>query len=447
MSATPVDPRSLAARSVPLGDTAADPYALGAGEGVLFAHERLALAGRGAAASIQLPSGLDDRAELAGAQEWLARVPHVDATGLPGAAVRGFGALPFDRSAPARLVVPEVTFARDACGRCWATLVGPQGAGADALERLADDLARGSLRSSADDAPPGPGPEVVAVPYPQEYARAVERALAEMARGPLRKVVLARSLEARFPAPVDVAAALRRLHDQEPSCTVFAFPAEPGAPGRFFGASPELLVRRDEATVTCHPLAGTVGLATQGANGTPGDEGALEVLLSSAKDRLEHQLVVEAIVDALSPRCCALTVPAAPSLVRLRSVAHLGTVVAGTLRAGADGRPPSVLELLSALHPTPAVGGAPRAEALALIEKLEPTGRGRWAGPVGWLDADGDGRWVIGIRSATVEARTAVLCAGAGIVAGSDPQAELAETTVKLAPVLEALAPGASRLL
>ncbi len=241
-------------------------------------------------------------------------------------------------------------------------------------------------------------------------------------------------------------AVLGRLWAQEPSCTIFSFPDGAGG-GRFLGASPELLVRRRGDAVGCHPLAGTVGLRPEAGPGGDGEPADLVGFLSSAKDRLEHELVVEAIVEALAPRCTHLEVPAAPSLVRLRTVAHLGTAIEGRLAAAEGGRTPSVLELLADLHPTPAVGGLPRSLALACIDRLEPAGRGLWAGPVGWVDAAGDGRWVIGIRSATVEGSAATLTAGAGIVAGSDPWEEVAETTVKLASVLDALAPGASRLL
>jgi isochorismate synthase len=436
---------------VPLRAGLVDPVGVCGPAGVLVADGELSLAGRGAAATLDLPHGLEDPGDLAAAAEWLAKVPHTGPADLPGAVVRAFGALPFDRGAPARLVVPELSVGRDAHGGCWATLV-VAGDARRRVEGLADEvagLARGRRPGAGGDAPEG-AVEVHEVPSPAGYASAVDRALGAIAEGPLRKVVLARRVDARFASPVDVPAVLGRLWAQEPSCTIFSFPDVPGG-GRFLGASPELLVRRRGDAVSCHPLAGTVGLGTDTADALKGPDARatadLAAFLSSPKDRLEHELVVEAIVDALAPRCTRLDVPGEPSLVRLRTVAHLGTEIEGTLRAAEGGRPPSVLELLADLHPTPAVGGLPRSEALACIAELEPGGRGPWAGPVGWVDAGGDGRWVIGIRSATVEGATATLTAGAGIVAGSDPWTEVAETTVKLASVLDALAPGASRLL
>jgi len=199
--------------------------------------------------------------------------------------------------------------------------------------------------------------------------------------------------------------------------------------------------RRGDAVVS-HPLAGTVGL--DGAAGAAAE--ASGRLLASAKDREEHQLVVEQIAAVLAARCSDLEIPGAPSLVPLRSIAHLGTRIVGRLRHDEDG-PPSVLSLVAALHPTAAVGGLPVEEAEAFILATEVVPRDCWAGPVGWVDRTGDGDWVIGIRSALLGAHTVRLWGGGGIVADSDPKSELDETTLKLRPVLEAVASGAGELL
>jgi isochorismate synthase len=217
----------------------------------------------------------------------------------------------------------------------------------------------------------------------------------------------------------------------------------PTPDGTFFGASPELLVARHETRVTCHPLAGTVARGTTARN----DADAQGRLAGSDKERAEHRYVVDDIAGMLAPFCDELTVPTTPSLVTFRSVAHLGTRIVGRLGAPL----PTVLELLDRLHPTPAVGGWPRPEALAAIAAGEASDRGYWAGPVGWADARGDGEWMIGIRSALLNADDATpgrtvlgLRAGSGIVAGSDPASEAEETNVKLATVLETVLPGAS---
>jgi isochorismate synthase len=222
-------------------------------------------------------------------------------------------------------------------------------------------------------------------------------------------------------------------------CTVFAMPVPAGT---FFGASPELLVARHGRRVTCHPLAGTVPRGTTAR----ADADAQRRLAASEKEHEEHRYVVDDVAAVLGPFCEELTVPPEPSLVAFRSVAHLGTRIIGRLA-----RPMPVLELLERLHPTPAVGGTPRDAALAAIAEGEPDDRGYWAGPVGWTDATGDGEWMIGIRSALAGAGPAgshrqvlTVRAGAGIVAGSDPDAEAAETNVKLATVLTTVLPGVS---
>jgi len=208
------------------------------------------------------------------------------------------------------------------------------------------------------------------------------------------------------------------------------------------GATPELLMSQRGAGITCHPLAGTIGLSGDAAE----DQRAIDRFATSAKDRREHRFVVEEIAQLLSPWASRVEVPDAPSLIRLETVAHFGTEISATL-GEVDGRIPHPLTLLAALHPTAAVGGVPRAEALSLIGALEGRSRGPWAGPVGWIDGAGNGDWMIALRSGTVTDRRARLWAGAGIVAGSEPAAELRETTWKLAPMLRALSPGAEHLL
>ncbi|MFI5053710.1 MAG: isochorismate synthase MenF, partial [Acidimicrobiia bacterium] len=194
----------------------------------------------------------------------------------------------------------------------------------------------------------------------------------------------------------------------------------------FVGASPELLVRRVGTIVESRPVAGT-SLAD-------GEE-SLRALAASVKDTREHRYVVDAIVAALGERCEELTVEAIPEVAVFGPVAHLATPIRGRLCEPA----PNALELARLLHPTPAVGGTPRRPALDAIRALEGFDRGRYAGPVGWVDARGDGEWAIALRGAEIEGTRARLVAGAGIVAGSDPDAEWAETQAKLEPMLRAL--------
>ena len=441
------DPSTLRAVTVPLdGGADLDPLAIAGEEGYLFAGPSLTLAGRGAAAVLPLAGGLQDVAGLRDAEQWLAAVPSEDRVGLPGTGVVAQGALPFERAEPSSLVVPRLTFGRDeTTGRAWATVVAPAG---DPRSAIDPRSLRGRLARLAGGDPIGAGgrpglpagtelTEMVALPEPEDYMAAVAAAVEAIAGSRLRKVVLARQLSLRFASPVRLSGVLGRLHEREPACTAFSHPV---GRGRFVGASPELLVSRRDGLVRCHPLAGTVALVGDAAI----DQAATEQLLASAKDRVEHQLVVDDIARALRATGVEVEGPGRPSIVRLRSVAHLATRVVGSLGAGA---PPGVLELLAALHPTPAVGGVPRSEALAMIAALEASPRQHWAGPVGWTDGSGNGDWMIAIRSALVTGPTARLWAGAGIVAGSDPAAELAETTVKFLPVIDAFLPGASGAL
>jgi len=194
----------------------------------------------------------------------------------------------------------------------------------------------------------------------------------------------------------------------------------------FVGASPELLVRRVGTVVESRPVAGTT---------VADSDAALLALAASVKDTREHRFVVDGIVDVLAPRCDELHADAVPDVAVFGPVAHLATPIRGRLAAPA----PTALELAQLLHPTPAVGGTPRRAALDAIRALGGFDRGRYAGPVGWVDARGDGEWAIALRGAELDGARARLVAGAGIVAGSDPDAEWAETQAKLEPMLRAL--------
>ncbi len=270
-----------------------------------------------------------------------------------------------------------------------------------------------------------------------EYEALVVRALrvmedeASLADG-LRKVVLARRVLLHTPEPVDVAALVARLR-ADPGVTVFAVPLPEGDgdEGMFVGATPELLLEKSGRSVISGPLAGSV--RRQPASGA--DAAAAQGLLRSVKDRFEHRLVVEFIADALAPYCRELTVPAAPSLVATRSMWHLGTRIVGELKD----RSVSTLELLAEIHPTPAVCGYPAERAASVIAELEPLDRGFYGGAVGWCDSAGDGRWHLAIRCAEVTRDAVRLFAGAGIVPGSDPVREAAETSAKLSAMLTAL--------
>jgi menaquinone-specific isochorismate synthase len=411
-----------------------DPFALAGPHGILFDTGDEALVGLGRALTIDLPRGLDSAADLDRAADALASIPCEDRVETHGAGVIGFGALPFDRSEPAALVVPEVTVGVDGSGRQWVTLVatdrtdlpsGPAGLRARLHQR--------SAVSRPTPTVPAP-PHIVPLSSDQSFEEMVAEALQVIGQGALAKVVLARQVDVTMSEAIEIAGLLRRWHRLEPNCAIFALPT-PG--GRFVGASPELLVDRSGLQVHSRPLAGTADRFTE-----PRDSVLPRELLRSPKDGNEHRLVVEAIDAALRPLCSELDVPDQPQLVHLHNLTHLGTSLTGTLAQAPDGTVPTALHLVAALHPTPAVGGVPMAEARRLIADLEPRSRGNYAGPVGYVDARGDGRWMLGIRAMTVNGPTARLTAGVGIVSGSQPITERVETNLKLTSVFDALAPG-----
>lgn len=291
-------------------------------------------------------------------------------------------------------------------------------------------LTAAPLAAPASGTPGGTAATFTETPSAEEWKHLVRRAVGRIGAGGFEKVVLAREVRVTAAEPFDVPGALRRLERSQPDATVFAV-------GRgtqtFLGATPEYLVRLTGRDVRTLGLAGT---APRGA--TPAQDAALaRELAGSAKTRHEHDVVVRALRDALRPTCTHLD-QAAPRVVRLRHVQHLSTPVEGRLADTSAG----ILDLVERLHPTPALGGHPRAQALDWLAGNEGIDRGWYAAPVGWADTAGQGEFAVAIRSGLVDAGTASLYAGCGIVTGSDPEDEYAETCAKLRPMLDALGIG-----
>lgn len=404
----------LVARTVRL-DAADRPdlVALAGDDGLLFAGPDGGLAARGEALRIDLPGGLADPRAAAAVAEALAAIEVDDEVGLPGCGPVAVGALPFDRRAAGALVVPRVLVGLAGDGTAWLTTIGE-----GAAPRLAlDDLAPPAARPAPDSF------TLVSGQSHDDWCEMIAAAVEEV-RTRLRKVVLAREVHVEANRPIVPTAVLARLRALYPGCMLFSV-------GGFLGASPELLVARSGRSVRSHPLAGTVA-----HSGDPAVDDAMAArLMASAKERYEHRVVVDSVAETLTPLCDGIDVPDGPSILTLRNVTHLGTPIAGTLADPA----PTALDLVARLHPTPAVGGTPHEEALAYIEAVEPFDRGLYAGPVGWVDARGDGVWAVGIRSATVSGSTARLVAGVGVVADSVPELELAETQLKFQALLAAV--------
>ncbi len=440
-----------------------DPFALAGSTGIVVHSRGRTLVGLGNALTIPLPSGLDSGTDIDRVARLLSSIgcaDHlgpdegaVDRHGPPGGghAVVAFGALPFDRSAPASLAVPEVVYGVEQGGREWVTVVAtdpselPSSSCDLRSHLLAGRLLAGRLLAGqppADHTRFVPGTtgrhglpqQIRPLVSDDQFCGMVADAVDAIEQGELVKVVLARHVEVTMGEPIRVDELLRRWSRLEPDCTIFSLST---ADGQFVGASPELLMERSGGQIHSRPLAGT----TERFRGDR--SGALpEELLESTKDSAEHRLVVDAIERSLRPLTATLQVPTRPDLVHLHNITHLGTSITGSLARTATGSIPSVLALVAALHPTPAVGGVPVASARAMIDRSEPESRGCYAGPVGYVDAAGDGTWVVGIRAMTVRERTARLSAGVGIVDGSEPTTELAEANLKFTAVFDALAPG-----
>ncbi len=431
---------TLRAVTVPLGRAGVDPLTSYRPGDILVAGPGVSLLGVGTALEVSLATGASSTAGAAvGAA--LAAVGRDPGATWPGAGPVAMGALPFER-APAVLVVPRLVLGRDGEGRTWLTaVVGGDEQAPDAARALAELEARSRPLPAGRPAPSAGVPAPMAGDEDDRAARftaMVFEALAAIGRGELAKVVLSRSQVIEADPPVDLASALVRWRQLDPAATVFAVPTGAGD-HVFAGASPELLVARRGTSVTSRPLAGT---APRGAD----PRRRADLLRHSEKDAAEHRIVVEAVTSVLARWCAGLDVPPRPTVIETNGVSHLATEITGLLRPG--GVAPSALGLAAALHPTPAVGGTPTQTALRVLADLEDRPRRSYAGPVGWVDAGGDGDWVVGIRAALLgeawrpgQFRRVELTAGVGIVRGSDPGNELAETELKLDSIRRGLFP------
>jgi menaquinone-specific isochorismate synthase len=403
--------QALTVETTPLDDVRQLIPFLDARHPLLWLRRGEGIAGVGEAVRLEFsgPDRVTDAAETWRALAAAAQV--VDPVGVPGTGLVAFGTFAFadESAATSVLIVPSLVIGRRA-GRSWVTTI--------------------STADAAPAATPTPsafGPEFRLTMTPGQlsatgYGEAVASAVSRIADGELRKVVLSRELQAHLPAGADVRRALVELALGYSDCWTFAVDG-------FVGASPETLVRVIDGRVAAQVLAGTAARGTSADT----DARAAAALATSSKDRSEHAFAVDSVLDALRPHVRGLEA-SEPFTLKLPNLWHLATDVAGPL---ADGS--SALDLVAALHPTAAVAGTPREAALAVIRELEPFDRGRYAGPVGWIGADGSGEWAVALRSAQIEASGDITAyAGGGIVADSDPVLEVAETTMKFRPIVEA---------
>jgi menaquinone-specific isochorismate synthase len=384
------------------------------GDGLLFVRDGVGAAGRGVTATV-------DESRLA---EVLGDLNPADGTvPPPGHGPLLFGVVPFLPSRAATFTLPRVVVTKDTEGNAWVTLTSDHEA----------DLTDAAMDSAVADAVSGTAPGATSNSFRvepltpvDEYLGAVVAARDAVRAGRLLKAVIARDIAVTASEPMDVHAVLLRLRASFGSSYRFCIDG-------LIGASPELLVQVEGRTVRSHPLAGTAP-----RTGDPATDARLATeLVASTKNQVEHRVVIDMVHDTLLPWCSYLDWEPEPSVVTVANVQHLGTAVEGAL---SEPRPP-VMTLVRALCPTPALGGAPSADAIDFIDSLEPMDRGNYGGAVGILDTRGDGTFAVTIRCAefSTDRRSARLFAGGGIVAESDPVAELAETQSKFQAMLSAI--------
>lgn len=334
----------------------------------------------------------------------------VQCTGLVG-----FGSATFspDSALSSVLIVPRIILGtRD--GRSWITKITPDGE-AEATADFYSEVMTYRQNSKLSF--------VEGVMTSTNFLKQSEKAISKIRAGKIQKVVLARDIMAQLPEGFDLRTGLVSLAKKYPSCWVYSVAGN-------FGASPELLVRVSHGQVSARVLAGT----TSRGETAESDVEQSSALASSEKNLQEHRFAVESMVEALTPFCSTVDTDEKPFSLALPDLWHLASDVYGKLKNNI-----SVLDLAAFLHPTAAVAGTARAAAQALIAELEPFDRGGYAGPVGWIGADGDGEWAIALRGGFIEENVLTAFAGCGLVAESEPAAELAETELKFAPVRGAL--------
>jgi menaquinone-specific isochorismate synthase len=388
---------------------------LDAREPLLWMRRGFGLVGLGCALRLEF-TGPDRLADAAAAwREVAACARVVDPLGTPGTGLVALGSFAFsDQSAATSLlVVPSIVIGRRA-GRSWITRIGA--GDLPPAPDLSSPSAVGDPDTPATEFQPG---EL----SPSGYLTAVTAAIGSIRRHELSKVVLAREVVGQLPPGADLRGAIDALGSGYPDCWTYAVDG-------LVGSSPETLVSVDHGTASARVLAGS---AARGADAAS-DQDAAVALATSAKDQDEHEYAVQNVLASLRRHSADVTASEVPFTLKLPNLWHLASDVEGTL---ADGS--SSLDLLAALHPTAAVAGTPTTAALDLIEELEPFDRGRYAGPVGWVGADGDGEWAIALRCAQVATDGTVTAhAGAGIVAESIAEHELVETRMKFRPIIEA---------
>ena len=405
--------QALTVETTPLSDISQLILLLDRHEPLLWMRRGQGLAGIGTALRLEF-SGATRMTDAAIAwRDVVAAATVTDPLARTGTGLLAFGAFAFDASSAEKsvLIVPSVIVGRED-GQCWVTRIWATGDTPPAIPLELHPL--------------GPEYRLSLLPgalTPAGYREAVSEGIRRIAAHDLSKVVIARDLVGRLPAEADVRRSIGELALGYPDCWTYAVDG-------LVGSSPETLIRANHGEVNARVLAGTMSRGADAA----ADTAAALALATSPKDGDEHEFAVQSVLASLRPHTSHITTSEIPFTLKLPNLWHLATDVEGTLSDGSTS-----LDLIAALHPTAAVAGTPTDQALALIREVEPFDRGRYAGPVGWVGADGDGEWAIALRCAQVSpAGDVTAYAGCGVVLDSDPERELAETRMKFRPIVEA---------
>lgn len=401
--------RQITAKELALGENFAFSDLVGSNSAA-FIHNHQGLIGWGEAHRLEA-TGPNRILELDQAwRELVAQAEIADEVNLPGTGLISFGSIAFANQSETKsvLVIPNVVVGlRD--GVLWLTTVNLTEAEALDMINLQSEYSSAHFEQGTIST--------------EQYKVNVDKALEAISSNQVEKVVLARDLVATVPKDFNINPALKKLEAKFDTCYIYSVAG-------MFGASPELLVKVSDSQVSARVLAGTAGRGTD-----PGVDAAIGAALNeSPKNRAEHKFAIDSLVEALEPLCEEVTVDSEPFSIKLPNLWHLASDVTAVLKADS-----SSLQVVSELHPSAAVAGTPKDKALELIQEIEGIDRGRYAGPVGWLGADGDGVWAIALRGAQLTEEKLTAFAGCGIVASSDPQAELDEAILKFKPIVDAL--------
>ena len=381
-------------------DSSVDLNDVAGNDGYLFVRSGVGYAARGIAARIAFSE----------VQETLSAIQHQNHTNLNVGPI-AMGVLPFDCDSAGTFFIPQQIVGKDELGNCWLTTIDEASSDIEIAEKPIAKTNTFSVRPLTTI---------------DRYLQAVSKARDAVRDGQITKAVIAREIVVEAEQPIDVHAVLHRLRSTFGNSYRYSI-------NGFIGASPELLIEVQGQAIRSHPLAGTTP-----RTGDPlTDTELARQLVASMKDQVEHRVVIDVIHDMLLPYCSYLDWEPEPSVIQVANVQHLGTLIEGHL---SQNHPP-VLELARMLCPTPALGGHPRVQALEIIKQLEGFDRKNYGGAVGWVDALGNGTWAVAIRCAELsnDRKTARIIAGGGIVAASDPNAELAETQAKFQAMLSAI--------